>query len=99
MLSSSSSVLVFKEWENTESLYSMQTCPCTKLKKWLYAKAILTVFAAEEFNSHTVSQSTPCQRKNTNILSFDSWKPVGHYRVAVLVTCKILQKALESCYL
>lgn len=57
---------------------------------------MFTVFAAEEFNPHTVSQSTPCQGKNTNILSFYSWKPVGNYRVTVLVTCKILQNGLES---
>ena len=53
---------------------------------------MFTVFAAEEFNPHTVCQSTPCQGKNTDILSFYSWKPVSHYRVTVLVTCKVLQK-------
>ena len=53
---------------------------------------MFTVFAAEEFNPHTVCQSTPSQGKDTNILSFYSWKPVSHYCVTVLVTCKVLQK-------
>lgn len=67
---------------------------CTSSEKWLYSNALymFTVFAAEELDPHTVSQSTPRQGKNTNILSFYSWKPVSHYCVTVLVTCKVLKK-------
>lgn len=45
-----------------DSIYPvhMQACPHKELKKGLHAKAIFTFFAAKKFNSHTVSQSTPC---------------------------------------